>query len=143
MKRVAPDRLLLGSVTLVAAVATVGSLYFSEAMGLVPCDLCWVQRILMYPLVVVLGVATLEGRTAVWRTGLPLSLSGVVVAAYHSYLQLSPNATCTLDGGCTTILWQGFGVHHPAARAGGVPPHQRRADRCGAARPAGPLRVRQ
>jgi len=110
MKRVAPDRLLLGSVTLVAAVATVGSLYFSEAMGLVPCDLCWVQRILMYPLVVVLGVATLEGRTAVWRTGLPLSLSGVVVAAYHSYLQLSPNATCTLDGGCTTILWQGFGV---------------------------------
>ncbi|SNR52602.1 disulfide bond formation protein B [Halorubrum vacuolatum] len=110
MERGEPVRLLLGAVTLVAAVATVGSLYFSEAMGLVPCDLCWVQRILMYPLVIVVGVATLEGRTAVWRTGLPLSLLGAAVAAYHSYLQLSPDATCTLDGGCTTILWRGFGV---------------------------------
>ncbi len=110
MQRVDSIRLLLGAATLVAAVATVGSLYFSEVMGLVPCDLCWFQRILMYPLVVVLGVATVEGRAAVWRTGLPLSLAGTAVAAYHASLQLTPGASCTVDGACTAILWQGLGV---------------------------------
>lgn len=110
MHRVDPVRLLLGAAALVATVATAGSLYFSEVMGLVPCDLCWFQRILMYPLVVVLGVAAVEDRATVWRTGLPLSLGGVAVAGYHTYLQLTPGASCTLDGACATVLWQGLGV---------------------------------
>ena len=42
----------------IATVATFGSLYFSEIMGYMPCNLCWYQRILMYPLVIVLGIAT-------------------------------------------------------------------------------------
>ncbi|WP_418280047.1 disulfide bond formation protein B [Halorubrum sp. DTA98] len=100
-------RSLLAATALVATVATAGSLYFSEVMGLVPCDLCWYQRILMYPLVVVAGVAAVERRASVWRTGLPLSLSGVVVAAYHSSVQLRPAATCGVDGACTAILWRG------------------------------------
>ena len=41
----------------VAAVSTAGSLWFSEVGDFVPCELCWYQRILMSPLVVVLGVA--------------------------------------------------------------------------------------
>jgi disulfide bond formation protein DsbB len=35
---------------LVAAGATVGSLYFSEVANYVPCRLCWFQRTAMYPL---------------------------------------------------------------------------------------------
>lgn len=103
-------RPLLAALTVVAAVATAGSLYFSEALGLVPCVLCWYQRILMYPLVVVLGVAALDGRAEVWRTGLPLSLLGIGVSAYHASVQLSPAATCGVDGACTAILWEGLGV---------------------------------
>ncbi|MFB6177736.1 MAG: disulfide bond formation protein B, partial [Halobaculum sp.] len=57
-------RSLLSLATTVALVATAGSLYFSEVMGLIPCELCWVQRILMYPLVVVLAVAAVEERAA-------------------------------------------------------------------------------
>jgi hypothetical protein len=41
----------------VATVTTLGSLYFSEIADFVPCKLCWYQRICMYPLVVILGVA--------------------------------------------------------------------------------------
>ncbi len=52
----------MAALTVVAGVATAGSLYFSEVLGLVLCDLCWYQRILMYPLVVVLGVAAWENR---------------------------------------------------------------------------------
>lgn len=42
---------------MVAVVATLGSLYFSEIRGFIPCELCWYQRILMYPLSLILGIA--------------------------------------------------------------------------------------
>ncbi|QHS16404.1 disulfide bond formation protein B [haloarchaeon 3A1-DGR] len=103
-------RSVLGACTVVAAVATAGSLWFSEGLGLVPCELCWYQRILMYPLVVVLGVGALEDRIGTWRTALPLAGLGVGVATYHVAIQLSPGATCGLDGACTAVQWRGFGI---------------------------------
>jgi disulfide bond formation protein DsbB len=102
------ERALLGGATGIALVATLGSLYLSEVWGLVPCELCWYQRILMYPLVVVLGVAVLERRERVYRTGLPLSLGGGAVAAYHSWLQASVaggSSGCSL-GGCAAVLYR-------------------------------------
>ena len=45
---------------LVAATATLGSLYFSEVADFVPCRLCWFQRIAMYPLSVILLVGALR-----------------------------------------------------------------------------------
>jgi disulfide bond formation protein DsbB len=104
-------RALLSATTLVAAVATVGSLYFSLGLGLIPCDLCWYQRILMYPLVVVLGVAALEERAGVVYTALPLSLLGAAIASYHTYIQIAPAAggTCSVGGGCSAILYPMLG----------------------------------
>ena len=51
---------LLYPAWVVAIVATLGSLYFSEIRHFVPCVLCWYQRILMYPLVPILAVATFQ-----------------------------------------------------------------------------------
>ncbi|WP_049928857.1 disulfide bond formation protein B [Halopiger goleimassiliensis] len=106
------QRRLLAGCTLVAVVATAGSLYFSEVVGYIPCELCWYQRILMYPLVVVLGVAALENRGGVWKSALPLSGLGVVVAAYHSLLQVTADAgmICGVGAGCGSVDWRGFGV---------------------------------
>jgi disulfide bond formation protein DsbB len=100
-------RVALAVAALVAAVATAGSLYFSLGLGLVPCELCWYQRILMYPLVVVLAVAAVDGRSAAYRTVLPLSVGGVAVASYHVYLQVTPSAAsgCTIGGGCAAVQW--------------------------------------
>jgi len=95
----------LSVATLVATVATAGSLWFSLGLGLTPCDLCWYQRILMYPLVVVLGVATAENRPAVVRTALPLVAIGGSLAAYHSYLQATLTE-CTIGGPCATVQWE-------------------------------------
>jgi disulfide bond formation protein DsbB len=101
-----PVRTLLALTTVVAAVATAGSLYFSLGLGLVPCELCWYQRILMYPLVVVLGVAAVEDRPGVWRTVLPLSIGGLAVSAYHSYLQAASVACGIGAGGCAVVQWR-------------------------------------
>jgi disulfide bond formation protein DsbB len=94
-----------------ATVGTAGSLYFSLGLGLVPCELCWYQRILLYPLTVVLGVAALDDRPAVARSVVPLSVLGTVVATYHVVLQLAPAAgsTCSVDGGCSSILYPMLG----------------------------------
>jgi len=75
--------LLLYSAWLVALVATVGSLYFSEVRHFVPCTLCWYQRILMYPQVLLLGVAAWSRDAGVVKYSLPLTVLGAVIATYH------------------------------------------------------------
>ncbi|MGQ3327949.1 disulfide bond formation protein B [Halorubrum sp. FL23] len=105
MNRAAETTAWLSVATLVATIATGGSLWFSLGLGLTPCDLCWYQRILMYPLVVVLGVAAGERRPAVVRTALPLAALGTALAAYHSFLQAT-QTECTLGGPCATVQWQ-------------------------------------
>ncbi len=81
-------------------------------MNYLPCELCWYQPILMYPLVVVLGVAAYEGNTSVWKSGLPLSVLRLGVAGSHTFIQVAPDAvssTCTV-GGCTGVVWRGLGL---------------------------------
>lgn len=108
------SRAFLTAAWIVAATATAGSLYFSEVLMLVPCELCWAQRIFAYPLVVVLGVAAWENRAAVVRSVLPLSVTGGVIAAYHSYIQATPSGgSCGVDGGCSSVQYQFVGLSIP------------------------------
>jgi disulfide bond formation protein DsbB len=68
---------------LLACVGTLGSLFFSEVMGLPPCVLCWWQRIFMYPLVVILLVGLFPYDPRAVRYALPLAVLGWLVAFYH------------------------------------------------------------
>ena len=56
--RISPWTLVF-SAWLVAAAATSGALFLGEVTGLLPCVLCWYQRIFMFPLVFVLAVNVL------------------------------------------------------------------------------------
>lgn len=75
---------------LTALIATLGSLYFSEVMNFIPCTLCWYQRILMYPLAVILGIAFYRNERDIYHYALPLSIFGIVVSGYHIALQKLP-----------------------------------------------------
>lgn len=99
---------------LVAFTALTGSLYFSEVSGFTPCKLCWFQRILMYPLTFILGVALLASDKKVWRYVLPLSISGTALAFYHYYLQraanpLSPCSTIGFSVSCSDRFFMHYG----------------------------------
>jgi disulfide bond formation protein DsbB len=74
----------------VAATATAGSLYFSEIEDFPPCPLCWYQRIFMYPLVIVLGVAAQRRERRVAAYVLPFVLLGGAFSVYHYHLELFP-----------------------------------------------------
>lgn len=70
----------------IALVAMLGSLYFSEVKGYLPCKLCWYQRILMYPQVFLLGVAAIR-RQAVYMYVLPMTLLGACISLYHYLME--------------------------------------------------------
>jgi disulfide bond formation protein DsbB len=71
---------------LVAIAATAGALFIGEVMLMVPCQLCWYQRIFMFPLALILGMACFseDRRGAVYA--LPLALGGTAMAGYHTLL---------------------------------------------------------
>ena len=73
-----------------SALATGGSLYFSEVAELTPCKLCWYQRIFMYPLPFILAAALWQKARDVRKYVLPLSIIGFLLAGYHYYLQVTP-----------------------------------------------------
>lgn len=97
-----------------AAVATLGSLYFSEILKFPPCVLCWYQRIFMYPLVIILAVGIWKKDKNLPFFVLPLSIAGALIAIYHNllYYKIIPEsaAPCILGVSCTTkfIEWLGF-----------------------------------
>jgi len=68
----------------IALIATLGALFIGEIMGQLPCNLCWHQRAFMFPLAVILGVASLRGDIGIWRYGLPLAVIGGLIAGFHS-----------------------------------------------------------
>ncbi|WP_342526098.1 disulfide oxidoreductase [Chryseomicrobium sp. FSL W7-1435] len=68
-------------------IATLGSLYFSEIRGFEPCEMCWYQRILMYPLVVIAGVAIYQKNGQIALTTLVFSTIGALTSGYHYAIQ--------------------------------------------------------
>ncbi|MEY4480497.1 MAG: hypothetical protein RLZZ267_1175 [Bacillota bacterium] len=75
---------------MIALVATTGSLYLSEVLGFIPCEFCWYQRIFMYPLVILLGIASVRKDLKQTIYIIPLSAIGMGLAAYHYLLQKVP-----------------------------------------------------
>ena len=95
--------------------ATLGSLYFSEVRGLYPCQLCWYQRIFMYPLALIFAVAIARKDKNVAYFALPLAIIGAIVALYHYLIQwtflkdINP-ISCSLLNDCSQkqVVYLGF-----------------------------------
>ena len=89
-----------------ALAATVISLYISEILKFTPCVLCWYQRILMYPLVIIILVGIINKDKKAHRYILPFSIAGTLLALYQWLLQMGviPDsiAPCALGISCTT-----------------------------------------
>jgi disulfide bond formation protein DsbB len=70
-----------------ALVATLGSLYFSEVRGYEPCTLCWYQRILMYPIVLISGIALFQKNARIALTTGIFAIVGGSISLYHYGIQ--------------------------------------------------------
>ena len=97
---------------LVALVATLGSLTYSEYFLFEPCRLCWFQRIAMYPLVLILGVGAWKRDRNVGWYSLPLAVAGLLVSIYHYVIQTFPDlegSECVLGVSCNAKYVNEFG----------------------------------
>ena len=95
----------------VATVCMAGSLYFSEVAHFVPCRLCWYQRIAMYPLVLLLGIAAVRRDVAICLYAIPLAAIGAAVSIYHVQLERFPEQAtfCSVEAPCNLPPVQQFG----------------------------------
>jgi disulfide bond formation protein DsbB len=98
----------------VSATTTAGSLYFSEVAHFVPCELCWFQRILMYPLAILTLLLALANDHRAARYLLPLPILGAGVSVYHILVEngvVGQAQAClaSAPGGCATKWIDQFG----------------------------------
>ena len=99
---------------IVSIVATFGSLYFSEIRGYEPCKMCWIQRIFMYPIVIMTTIAFIQKNARIALTTAVFSIMGGSVSLYHYGIQkisfLSESAPSCGMVSCTGqyINWLGF-----------------------------------
>lgn len=93
-----------------ALAATLGSLYYSEIAGFIPCTLCWYQRILMYPLTLIILVGILKHDEGLPDYVLPFSIIGVGFSSYHYLIQagvVGHSAGCTVGLPCD-LRWVNY-----------------------------------
>lgn len=96
-------RIALPLAAVVGLTAMLGSLYYSEVVNLIPCTMCWYQRIAMYPLPLILAIAAWRNDRDIWHYVLPLALIGAVLSIYHYQLEWFPDqgsGVCSLLTPC-------------------------------------------
>jgi disulfide bond formation protein DsbB len=96
---------------MVAVGASLGSLYMSEVANFVPCELCWFQRVAMYPMAILLPMAAVRGGRHMLRYALVLSGVGLAISTYHVQLQLFPDQSsfCDAINPCSGRWVEAFG----------------------------------
>ncbi|MEG3639261.1 disulfide bond formation protein B [Magnetococcus sp. PR-3] len=85
-KTITTGWLWLFAAWLVATLAMMGSLFFSEILDVPVCELCWYQRILLYPLVPILALGLFPHDRGVVRYASPLVFIGWGIAFYQFLL---------------------------------------------------------
>jgi len=81
------------------------SLLYSEYFGFIPCSLCWLQRIALYPQALFSVIAfKIKDNTFFPLYGIALSLFGLAVAIYQYLYQMLPKE---ISGGVLPCLADG------------------------------------
>ena len=79
---------------LVGLGAIVISLFYSEVIGYAPCELCWVQRIFLYPQAILFGLGLYKKDKSILDYSLIFAVLGSLTSIYHIYVE---------NGGTTSI----------------------------------------
>lgn len=97
---------------IVSSTGMMGSLFMQFVVGWEPCELCWFQRIFMYPIPIILLHSIIEKRNGL-KIAFPLAIIGGIIAAYHYGVQFFNLASvCQITSGtseCALKMYAPFG----------------------------------
>ncbi|MFA6000445.1 MAG: disulfide bond formation protein B [Candidatus Paceibacterota bacterium] len=98
---------------IVVAFSSFFPLVYSEIINFSPCVLCWWQRVFMFPLVFMFGVALWDKDKRVIRYAIPLLCAGFLVSVYQNFFYYfgdSSSLPCDASGvSCYQKLVSEFG----------------------------------
>lgn len=86
---------------LISLGSLIASLFYSNIAGFPPCELCWFQRVFMYPQVILLGMALVKKDNRIIDYALSLGVAGFLISLYHNYMYYyngGLNVFCQLGG---------------------------------------------
>lgn len=72
---------------LAALGAFVTSLFYSQIVGYPPCELCWIQRIFLYPQLVLFGMELYKKDRSIVDFSIAFATLGSLVSLYHIYIE--------------------------------------------------------
>lgn len=103
---------ILNIIFIFSTVATLGSLFYSNIIGFIPCNLCWFQRIFMYPIVIICLVAIIKKQKDYLDYIIPLSVIGFLISLWHNYIYYNKflSVVCDSSGiSCVKVYVLEFG----------------------------------
>ncbi|WP_201456950.1 disulfide bond formation protein B [Chlamydia sp. 17-3921] len=83
---------------LIACLGTLLSLFYSYILNVEPCILCYYQRICLFPLTIILGIASYHNDVSIKKYVLPLALIGLFISLYQVCLQEIPGMQIDICG---------------------------------------------
>jgi disulfide bond formation protein DsbB len=105
----------------IAVCGTFGSLYFSEVLKLVPCNLCWYQRVVFYPILPISAIGLFLKDKNAYKYIFALAMTGFPIAVYQHLLKVTnifgkDTVFCRLGSSCSDLDWElikGSGITLP------------------------------
>ncbi len=68
---------------IISLLASSCCLYISDFLLYAPCALCWYRRVCMFPLVIILGIASFRGDRKIYIYTAPLAIIGALISIYQ------------------------------------------------------------
>ena len=99
------------SIAVFSTIAMVGSLIYSNVIGFPPCDLCWYQRICMYPIALLSEYTYFTKKVFVQSYFKVLAWTGLAIALWHTFIYytgINP-LPCSATASCTARYVYEFG----------------------------------
>lgn len=93
---------------LIALGAVSMSLFYSGIIGYPPCELCWIQRIFLYPQLVLFGVKLFRRENNITDSSMILAIIGALISVYHIYVEnggtIGPTCADPASGGVSCAV---------------------------------------
>jgi len=76
------------------------SLFYSEIVGFPPCELCWIQRIFLYPQLILFSMELYKKDRSIIDFSIVFAVLGSITSIYHVYIENGGSSSL----GCATLV---------------------------------------
>ena len=73
---------------LIALGAVIVSLFYSEIVGFPACELCWIQRIFLYPQLILFSMELYKRDRSIIDFSIVFAILGSIVSIYHIFVEM-------------------------------------------------------